>query len=171
MSDGSSSSCTSCSGGLRSTSDAGTERLQKIIYPTFTKEFRYDTEGRVSEEIYVFDGGGTYSVSYSSNNELREIRIPGLGSITISDYQWNRPTTVRYPGGSMREYEYDALMRLTRLVARDPGGNPILDYSYGYDGASRLTSVENPALDDESYSYDVVGNRQSAPNVTGDIIS
>ena len=381
VSEGSSSSCTSCSGGLFSRRNEGVERLQKIIYPTFTKEFRYDAEGRVSEELYMLDGGETYSVSYSydqfgrlqsttgpdgstttyhydllgrkimvtgdaghvefeydtwdnltslsdakgqvtefvydtsgrltqeirpmqqsagyeydnlgrlqkildvknqtteygydsqgridtisyddgrsvtlsydandnlagyddgvtsasytyddlgrklsetvnygtftktfsytyytnglkqsftapdsttyeyaygANNELREVRIPGLGSITISDYQWNRPKTMLYPGGSTREYEYDPLMRLTRLVATDPGGNALLDYSYeydttgnivskntehgmysyGYDGASRLTSVDNPILDDESYSYDAVGNRTSASNANGSI--
>ena len=94
-----------------------------------------------------------------------------------------------YPGGSTREYEYDPLMRLTRLVVTDPGGNSILDYSYeydslgnivskitehgtysyGYDGTSRLTSVENPTLDDEAYSYDAVGNRTSASNTDGSI--
>ena len=94
-----------------------------------------------------------------------------------------------YPGGGKRELEYDGLMRLTHLSATDPGGNSVLDYAYdydsqgnivskstehgtyayGYDGASRLTSADNPTLDDESYLYDAVGNRTSASNATGSI--
>ncbi|MCP4395932.1 MAG: hypothetical protein GY801_01280, partial [bacterium] len=110
-------------------------------------------------------------------------------AITIADYQWNRPTSVLYPGGGRRELEYDGLMRLKHLSATDPGGNSLLDYSYsydnsgnivnkntkhgeysyGYDSASRLTSADNPTLDDESYSYDTVGNRTSASNADGTI--
>ena len=46
------SSCPSCSGNrLLGGARGGSERLQKISYPTFTKEFRYDADGRVSEEI------------------------------------------------------------------------------------------------------------------------
>ncbi|MCP4403820.1 MAG: hypothetical protein GY801_41755 [bacterium] len=44
------------------------------------------------------------------------------------------------------------------------------EYSYGYDSASRLTSTNNPTLDDESYAYDAVGNRTSASNAEGEIV-
>ncbi|MCP4395934.1 MAG: hypothetical protein GY801_01290, partial [bacterium] len=130
-----------------------------------------------------------YEYSYGANNELREVTIPGVGAITIADYQWNRPTRVLYPGGGRRELEYDGLMRLKHLSATDPGGNSLLDYSYcydnsgnivskntehgeysyGYDSASRLTSADNPTLDDESDSYDAVGNRTSASHAEGEI--
>ncbi len=94
-----------------------------------------------------------------------------------------------FPGGSTREYTYDPLMRLKQLTANDPGGNVLFDYqyeydrignikkkipehgtySYGYDDASRLTSGENFTLEDETYTYDNVGNRKTASGVTGDI--
>ena len=118
------------------------------------------------------------------------MKIPGLGAITIAEYQWSRPTTVLYPGGGKRELEYDGLMRLKTLTAKDPGGNSVVEYAYeydgsgnivskttghgtyayGYDGASRLTSADNLAGDDESYSYDEVGNRTSASNAAGEIV-
>ncbi|MCP4396861.1 MAG: RHS repeat protein, partial [bacterium] len=134
--------------------------------------------------------GTVYEYRYGDNNELREITIPGVGAITIAEYQWSRPTSVIYPGGGRRELEYDGLMRLKNLSATDPGGNSLLDYSYsydnsgnivnkntehgeyvyGYDSASRLTSADNPTLDDESDSYDAVGNRTSASNANGEIV-
>ncbi|MCP4402915.1 MAG: hypothetical protein GY801_37135 [bacterium] len=123
------------------------------------------------------------------HRDLREVTIPGLGAITVAEYQWNRPTSVLYPGGGRRELEYDGLMRLKHLTAKDPGGNSILDYSYdydtsgnivkksteqgeysyGYDSASHLTSASNPVGEDERYAYDEVGNRTSASNAEDEI--
>jgi hypothetical protein len=46
---------------------------------------------------------------YGNNNELREVRIPGVGAVTIPDYTWNRPAKTIFPGGTQRTYGYDAL--------------------------------------------------------------
>ena len=155
----------------------------------FPKTFSYTYAANGQKESFTAPDGLTYTYRYGDNNELREVNIPDIGSITIAGYQWNRPTAILYPGGGKREYEYDGLMRLRTLSAKDPGGNSLLDYSYeydsngnivskntehgtysyGYDGASRLTSADNPTLDDESYSYDAVGNRTSASNADGSI--
>jgi RHS repeat-associated protein len=92
-----------------------------------------------------------------------------------------------FPGGTQRVYEYDALMRLQSLTVTDPGGNPLLDYTYTYDhvgnieikttehglygyeydAMSRLISADNPVLENESYTYSAVGNRLTAADVSG----
>ena len=54
-------------------------------------------------------------------------------------------------------------------VSPPPDGT-VYEYSYGYDGASRLTSADNPLGEDESYAYDEVGNRTSAGNAEGEIV-
>ncbi|MBW2066284.1 MAG: hypothetical protein JRJ03_15340 [Deltaproteobacteria bacterium] len=41
------------------------------------------------------------------------------------------------------------------------------NYQYGYDNLYRLTSADNPAQDDEAFTYDPVGNRLTAAGVTG----
>ncbi len=43
------------------------------------------------------------------------------------------------------------------------------NYGYGYDDVYRLTSADNPIQDDEAYTYDNVGNRETASDVTGTI--
>lgn len=43
-----------------------------------------------------------------------------------------------FPGESKREFGYDPLMRLKRLLAKDPGGNPLLDYQYPYDKGGNI---------------------------------
>ena len=40
-------------------------------------------------------------------------------------------------------------------------------FAYEYDGLYRLTSVDNPVLDDEAFTYDPVGNRLTSSDTTG----
>ena len=167
----------------------GRKLSETVNYETFSKTFSYTYAANGHKESFTAPDGTVYEYTYGANNELREVTIPGLGAITIAEYQWNRPTTMLYPGGGKRELAYDGLMRLKHINANDPGGNSVLDYAYnydsqsnivskttghgtygyGYDGASRLTSADNPTGEDESYSYDAVGNRISAGNATGSI--
>jgi RHS repeat-associated protein len=110
-----------------------------------------------------------------------------VGSISYSEYKWNKPTEVLLPGGSKRQYEYDPLMRVKSIIAKDPGANILMNYqynydrvdnikakitehgsySYDYDDLYRLTSADNPVQADEAYTYDSVGNRLTDGGVEG----
>lgn len=63
--------------------------------------------------------------------------------------------------GSVTDYGYDALKRLTQAV-QDQGGNDPgtanTTIQYGYDTADRLTSVTDPIDGNTSYVYDDLGN-------------
>ncbi len=62
------------------------------------------------------------------------IQIPNVFFVTIDEYTWNRPASMTLlPGGTRKTYAYDFLMRLKQITALDLGGNPLLDYSSGYD--------------------------------------
>ncbi len=58
-------------------------------------------------------------------------------------------------------YTYNSMSNILSKVTEH--GN----YAYGYDNMSRLTSADNPTLDDEAYTYDDVGNRLTAAGVAG----
>ena len=167
----------------------GRKTKETVDYGSFSKSFSYSYAANGLKSSFTAPDGTVYEYTYGDNNELREISIPNLGAISFADYQWTRPARIVYPGGSTREMDYDGLMRLTQLTSTTAGGNVLLDYSYeydnsgnimskntehgeysyGYDGASRLTSADNPLGEDESYSYDEVGNRTSASNAEGEI--
>ncbi len=74
--------------------------------------------------------GTKYEYAYGDNNVLRGISLPGAGQIGYPSYSWTRPDAVVYPGGGRREYSYDPLMRVTQILAKDPGQNIVLDFSY-----------------------------------------
>ncbi len=87
-----------------------------------------------------------------TDNELREIRLPETGNITIPEYDWNRPARIEYPGGSRQEFDFDGLMRLTQLTALASGGDlPLLDYAYTYDTQG---NIREKMTEHGTYSYD-----------------
>ena len=165
----------------------GQKLTETVNYGVFSKNFSYTYYKNGLKKTFTGPDNIMYEYSYGNNNELKEIRIPGLGAITMPVYTWNKPATMVFPGGSKREFGYDPLMRLKSLTVKDPGGNALLDYvyeydplgnittkttehgayTYGYDESSRLTSADNPVLADENYTYDHVGNRQTASGVSG----
>jgi YD repeat-containing protein len=77
-------------------------------------------------------------------------------------------------------------MRIKQITAKDPGGNPVLNYqygydrmdnivnkttehgpyTYGYDGLYRLTTADGGPLTAERYTYDPVGNRLTSSNAS-----
>ncbi len=123
---------------------------------------------------------------YDEGGRLSGIQTPNVGFVTIGEYTWNRPASMTLPGGTRKTYAYDPLMRLKQITTIDPGGNPLLDYSYGYDkmdniatrttehGAYaydyddlyRLTAADNPTETDEAFTYDTVGNRLTSTDTT-----
>jgi len=140
------------------------------------------------KETFTGPDNFTYGYLYDTNNQLTGVQIPNSGFITISEYTWNRPKSMMLPGGSTKEFAYDPLMRVKSITAKDPGQNDLLNYlytydkvdnitqkatehgsyDYGYDDLYRLTSTDNPDFDDDTFTYDAVGNRLTSADTTGD---
>ncbi len=164
--------------------DLGRKLSETVNYGAFSKTFSYTYYANGQKQTFTMPSGTTYSYTYNNNNELEKIRIPGVGDISYPSYTLNRPDSMTFPGGS-QSYQYDALMRLDSLNAPEAGLNygytydhvsNILtkttehgNYGYGYDDVYRLTSADNPTQENEAYTYDNVGNRDTASGVTGTI--
>lgn len=164
--------------------DLGRKLNDTVNYGAFSKTFRYTYSANGQKQSFTMPDGTTYSYTYTDNNGLEDIRIPGVGAIEYPSYTLNRPDNMTFPGGS-QSYTYDAVMRLENINAPDAGLNygytydnvsNILtkstehgNYGYGYDDVYRLTTADHPTLDDEAYTYDNVGNRETASGVTGTI--
>ncbi len=162
--------------------DLGQKLSETVNYGTFSKTFSYTYYTNGQKKTFTMPGGVTYSYTYNNNNDLQNIRIPGVGDISYPSYTLNRPDSMTFPGGS-QSYQYDALLRLETLNAPDAGLNyaytydnvsNILtkttehgNYGYGYDDVYRLTNADNPTQENETYTYDNVGNRETASGVTG----
>ncbi|MDY6966794.1 MAG: hypothetical protein SVM80_12660, partial [Halobacteriota archaeon] len=152
---------------------------ETVDYGAFQKTLSYTYYKNGLKQTFTGPDNITYGYAYDANNQLNAVQIPNVGSVTISEYQWNRPASMSLPGGATKQFTYDPLMRVNSITAKDPGQNVLMnyqynydkmdninakatehgDYQYGYDELYRLTNVDNPIQDDEAFTYDPVGNR------------
>jgi len=71
----------------------------------------------------------------------------------MGEFKWNRPEKMSYPGGTTKEFDYDAFMKLKNISSLDPGANRVQDLNYIYDKADNITDIDSTD-GDKSYNYD-----------------
>ncbi len=147
----------------------------------FSKTLVYSYTPTGLKAAFIGPDGVVVTYSYDTADQLIALQIPNEGTLTVNQYQWNQPTQVTLPGGHKQTYSYDPLQRVSRILTKDAADNTLMDYQYSYDKTSniiqkqteygahtyiydaldRLTQIDNPALADEAFTYDKVGNRQT----------
>jgi RHS repeat-associated protein len=159
----------------------GADRLLRITYPNGRfLQFTYDTGGRRSRMVdqsgftvnYIYDAAGRLKgltdgqnqtiVNYIYDDAGRLARKE-LGNGTYTTYAYDPAGQLLHlvnfaPGGAVNsrfDYTYDDLGRRTSMTTLDG------TWTYGYDGAGELTSVQLPNGRTIQYVYDAAGNRVS----------
>jgi len=84
--------------------DAYRKTSESVDYGTFTLSYWYTYYKNGLRKTFTGQNGISYQYNYNANNHLSAIQIPGVGSITYPEYNWNRPKKVVLPGGSIKEY-------------------------------------------------------------------
>ncbi|WP_183701993.1 RHS repeat-associated core domain-containing protein, partial [Marinobacter oulmenensis] len=152
-----------------------------IDYGPFSKtiSYTYDSAGNIA--TYTNPEQITYQYTYGANGQVESIDIPGAGLVSFTDYQWNKPTRIQLPGGSVIQRQYDGLQRMASNSLKDPAQQSLMnvvygydsvgnitgqstehgEYSYGYDDLYRLAGADYPQAQNETFTYDGVGNRAS----------
>ena len=151
--------------------------LVKVIYPTFSQEFKYDNRDRVTEVIDVLDAGisysskttydtaGNHTATTDKENKTTTYNYNVLGHLTkitdsangITEYSYdNRDNLIvlKDPKGNTHHFEYDR--RSLKTKEARPMGQAII---YTYDPTGNLTSVTDPKGQVKKYSYDDAGRR------------
>ena len=139
----------------------------------------YDYYKNSRKKSYTDPLSKVRSYTYDKAGRSLGITLPNNTQVSMSGYNWNRPTTVNLPGGSSLNYTYNGLQQLLSVRGLDPGSNPVIDYKYTYSAVGniktkttehgqygydynkvyRLTNATNPNTDTESFDYDGLGNR------------
>ena len=171
--------------------DALNRKISETVdYGPFSLSYSYTYTPNGQKESFTGPDGIEYEYTYDAGGRIKSIGIPGQGFITYNDYTWNRPATMSLPGGTVKEYTYDPLMRYTGMRSDAPDDSAVMDYSYAhdrmdnilskdtehgsyaytYDDIYQLTDADNPLTTDESYTYDAAGNRITASGIQGEWI-
>ncbi|MDT8388632.1 MAG: DUF6531 domain-containing protein, partial [Thiogranum sp.] len=113
--------------------------LRRQILQTFDTYNRLDTSGQANESV---------DLDFAPDGTL-DVQTDGRGSVT--------------------DYDYDALKRLTQATQNLGGADPATantTTAYGYDTQDRLTSVTDPVNGNTTYAYDDLGNllSQTSPD-------
>jgi len=160
---------------------------ERLNYGPFALSYAYSYYANGQKKTVTGPDAVSYAYTYDPNNQLASIQLPA-GSITVNAYTWTAPERITLPGGTTRSRQYDPLMRLTALTAKDAFQNSLLSYQYAYDRAGnitrkatehgtydygydrlyRLKTAANPGpLSQEAYGYDALGNRTTDSNLPG----
>ncbi|MCP4582935.1 MAG: RHS repeat protein, partial [candidate division Zixibacteria bacterium] len=170
------------------TYDSAKRKISETVnYGPFSLTYDYTYYKNGLMKTFTGSDDVTYQYTYDEANRLTGIYIPGMGYLTYSDYDWNRPSSIILPGGATRKLTYDPLMRINSIKVKGPGQNELMNYQYtydkmdnimskdtehgryiyGYDDLYRLTNVSHLTQDDEEFTYDNVGNRLTSEDTDG----
>ena len=148
-------------------------------FGTFSKSHSYTYFPNGPRSTFIDPEGGEYKYSWTKNGLPSSIEVPGSQTISYAytDKDWMQPTAQLLPGGTRKDFSYDALRRISEIKAKDKRGATLLDYqytyqdgrivkkatehgeyNYGYDAAGRLSSINSP-VENTIYTYDTFGNR------------
>ncbi|RRQ21111.1 hypothetical protein D6C00_03475 [Thiohalobacter thiocyanaticus] len=134
-------------------------------------EYTLDTEGnREAEKIY--DNAGALKKQLTQAFDIYNQLDTTTQANESDDYDYapdgtlNRRTDGR---GTVTDYSYDALRRLTHTVQDDGGSDPTTADAatiYDYDAQDNLTTVTDPIDGTTTYAYDDLGNliSQASPD-------
>lgn len=181
------------------TYDTGTNgngRLTQLASTGATMSYSYDSNGRVLTKTQLSNGNTkTISYQYNSAGQLSQMTTPSnkvivygytngkVSNITVNGvtllsnvvyepfgpvggWTWGNSTLAvrtydldgrvgQIDSGDLRTYGWDAASRITSILDAQ---NSSLDQSYDYDNLDRLTSVTK-ANGNQAFTYDANGNR------------
>lgn len=149
--------------------------LVKVIYPTFTQEFKYDSRGRIAEVIDVldtttrlsttitYDAAGNRSSITDKENKVTSYQFDALGHFTkitdaahgVTEFAYdNRDNLIalKDPKGQARRFEYDS--RNLKMREIRPLGQAI---TYAYTATGQLDALTDPKGQVKRYAYNDAG--------------
>jgi RHS repeat-associated protein len=162
--------------------------------PTVLLNYRYDSNGNVTNLWSNTSNGVTNFYQYDALNRLTNVLASGVASAGYKFDSVGNLQALTYGNGVGNSYQYDSLNRLTNLVwtshATNVGsfyyqlgasgnrtnlnetlGTTNRVYAWSYDSLYRLTNeaITVGSVGTLGYGYDFVGNRTNRTKVSGDL--
>jgi YD repeat-containing protein len=131
----------------RKTREAITLGNQTVSFAT-----TYSATGRKASQSLA--DGALIAYRYDqSTDELNAIELPGAGTISLGSRTWGQVKQITYPGGSERQHDYDALLRLQKIQVKSAGQQALMQRQYSFDAESNITGQQTE-YGSIAYGYD-----------------
>jgi RHS repeat-associated protein len=142
--------CSTCSGATGSA-----DQPARTIFPTFSKEYKYDTRGRKIEEKDILSTTESYSTlsTYDATGNVLTQTDKESKVTTFTYDALGRRTKATDPATGNTAYTYDARGNLLSL--KDAKGNSTI---FEYDRNNRVTKETRPLGQATTYQYNGVGS-------------
>jgi len=129
-------------------------RINRIVYPTFTQELRYDRRNRRTVTLNVLDAQTQYTTTTGYDRRGRQLtQKDAKGRLTSNQYDaLGRLIKSLDADGSATTQSYDARDNLLSLT--DPNGNV---HSFEYDRINRKLKEISPLGEVTALQYDGIG--------------
>jgi RHS repeat-associated protein len=146
--------------------DLGRKTSETVDYGNFSLGHSYSYFANGQKQSYTAPDGTVISYAYTYHGQLERLTIPDEGDIVYSSFKWTRPQTITYPGNTIRNLSYDALMRTQTIQVRISQNQLLMDYGYDYDAVGNITEkrTEYGAF---RYQYDALDRLTGADYPNG----
>ncbi|MDX1928385.1 MAG: RHS repeat-associated core domain-containing protein, partial [Pirellulaceae bacterium] len=124
----------------------------------FRNTYQFDTLGRVTEMIQQSQAGGNAVTAKRAAFEYNKLNQ----RTSLTRYQSTGTSNLV----AATDYTYDTVNRLSSLTHKQ-NSTTLAGYTYGYDGASRLTSVTSTVEGLSTYTYDATSQVVGADHAVG----
>ncbi|MEH6447820.1 MAG: polymorphic toxin-type HINT domain-containing protein [Oleispira sp.] len=121
-------------------------------YGAFSKQQSYDYYPNGNLKSYTNPENITYEFVYNLNNDLQAIKIPSIGQLIYSNYEWHIPNQILYPGGSKVDLTSNGLRLLTGMSLTDSADNLIATNIYEYNKEGYPSAIETTSQSTASES-------------------
>lgn len=132
--------------------DAGRFLGETINYGTFSRGYRYDYYANGLKKSLTTNDGTVIGYEYDAGNKLTKVSLPGVGSVSINDYNWLAPTQIQYPGGGKKSIAYTGLLEPKTMAVSDINGKSVATLGYEYGKAREILSSSKDGLTTD-YGY------------------
>jgi len=149
-----------------------------VNYGPFSKSHSYDYYPNRNLKSYTNPEGIVYTYTYTQNNDLQTVLIPGVGQLVYNEYEWLVPNQLMFPGGAKLDLSHDGFSRLTGFTLTGNEDQALGSNTYTLDTEHNVTAIADQSGSHtleyskkheltkhqvagklETYQYDGISNR------------
>ena len=110
----------------------GRQVAEVVNYGPFSKRYQYSYYDNGQVKNLTMPDGTAYSYEYDGNNQLTRLKLPGVGSLMVNQFNWLAPAKETLPGGVTRSTQYTGLLSTKTMNVKTSTNASIFSLNFDY---------------------------------------